>query len=119
MLVKAASLIAAIVLVLGTGLIFAAHFAMTQNKTAGMVSLLFATVMAVFGLVASTLSNDQMKRELGRAADAARKLSQGELCGGSGSGELSGRLRTSVSPFKLPPRYERCGASVAGNKYFC
>ena len=136
LLVKAASLIAAILLMLGTGLVFAAHFAITQNKTAGLVSLFFATVMAVFGLFASTLSNNQMKREMGRAADAAHKLSQGELYGGNGSSdltvqaevgpkitgaiadafnsmthnlrsltlvELSGRLRSSVSPFKLPP----------------
>lgn len=92
-MVKAASIIAAVLLVLGTGLIFAAHFDWTENKTAALVTLLFAAGIAVFALITSTISNNQMKRELTRAAETAHRLSQGELYDGNGNGELMDSLK--------------------------
>ncbi len=93
LMVKAASITAAILLVLGTALIFASHFDWTENKGTALVTLLFAVLIAVFSLITSILSNDLMKRELAHAADAVHKLSQGELYDGNHKGELMESLK--------------------------
>ncbi len=98
LMVKASSLTAAILLLLGTGLVFAAQFGMTQSKIAGLATLLFAALIAVFALYASYRSNSRLKREMDLAADAAYKLSKGQLYCGKSSSELMDSLK-SVSEY--------------------
>lgn len=74
---KLFSLLAIIFLVVGVGLVGAAYFGFTENKLAGVLTIFFATVMAVFALVETNLTNLKVKRELKEATEVAHQIAQG------------------------------------------
>ena len=79
LLIKLTSFFAAIFLLIGAGLIYAAHSGMTTNKIAGVVTMSLAVVLSVFSLAAVNFANIKLKGELADAFEVANQLSQGKL----------------------------------------
>jgi twitching motility protein PilJ len=78
LLTKLFSALAVIFLLLGAALIGAAHFGLTTNRTAGVLTIFFAVVLAVFSLVITNLSNAKLRAEMREATEIARQISLGE-----------------------------------------
>ena len=113
LIVKVSSLVAAVLLLLGTGFLFAAHFGFTQNKPSVLAVLFVATAFTLFALLAANRSNARIKNEMDHAADIAHRLSQGELFDGEGDNELMDSLRN-VSGY-LKDKSAVAGRIAAGN----
>lgn len=73
------SLLAVLFLLLGGGLVVAAHTGFTQNKLAGVLTTAFAVVMAVFSLLTLNYSNVKLNRRIREATEIAHQMSNGEL----------------------------------------
>jgi twitching motility protein PilJ len=76
---KLSSMLAVILLGLGTALAAASYFGWTENKLAGLVTMLFAAVTAAFALAAVNLTNLKLGRRLEAATEIAHQLSNGEI----------------------------------------
>jgi methyl-accepting chemotaxis protein len=85
---------ACLLLVAGTTLVCAAYFDLTESELAGVVTALFAAVVAIFALVASQFENARLVRRQKAAAEAANLLSQGVLLEEDSDCELLNSLRT-------------------------
>ncbi len=79
LLIKIFSFSAAFFLLLGAGLIGAAHFGLMENKIDGVLTVFFATVLTIFALAALNFSNYKMSREIKEAVEIAHHLAQGEF----------------------------------------
>lgn len=79
LIIKVSSAIAAILLVLATGLILAAYFQIIENSTAGVITTIFATVLGIFSLFAVNYSHTHLANGTQAATEVAHRLSQGEL----------------------------------------
>jgi twitching motility protein PilJ len=79
LLIKIFSFLAVIFLLLGASLVAAAHFGLTENKIAGVLTVSFAAVLAIFALVVLNFSNFKLSRELKEAGEIAHHLAQGEF----------------------------------------
>lgn len=79
MLTKFASLLAVILLFLGAGLSLAFHNGWTTNALAGVLTVSFAAVLAIFSLVALSFSNFKLVGQLVVVNETAHQIAQGEL----------------------------------------
>lgn len=93
LVLRASSLFAVFLLGLGTLLVFATYLGITDNAAAGAITVLFATLLAAFSLVAVNFAHRRLKQEQARAAEVAHRLSQGELFDGDASTELLDSLK--------------------------
>jgi twitching motility protein PilJ len=98
LIVKAASAIACLMLMIGILLILASYTGMTANKLAGDVTIICAFFIAIIALITANLENAKLKREAGRALDAAHELSQGVPFDSNEGGALLESLK-SVSEY--------------------
>ena len=78
LLTKLFSFLAIIFLLLAAGLSYASYSGMTENKLPGMLTVLFATAIAVFAIVAINFINLKADKELKEAAEIANSLANGE-----------------------------------------
>ncbi len=78
-LTKLSSLLAVILLLLGAGLSLASHNGWTENALAGVITVLFASILAVFSLVALNFSNLRLSNQLEIVNETAHQIAQGEL----------------------------------------
>ena len=78
LLTRLFSFLAIIFLLLGAGLVSAAHFGLTNNKIAGVITVCFAAVSAIFAIIALNFSNFKISREIKEAGEIAHHLAQGE-----------------------------------------
>ena len=76
---KFASFLAIILLLLGAGLTASFYLGWTANHLAGVLTVVFAVILAVFSLVAVNFSNLRLIRETILATEAAHQIAQGEL----------------------------------------
>lgn len=93
LIVHGLSLIAAILLLLGTGLVTTSYSGLSNKMAIGILTLVFGVCAAVFSLVVSNYLGFIMSRELGKASDIANEIAQGRLPREFGPGELSNSLR--------------------------
>jgi twitching motility protein PilJ len=78
LVIKLLSLLAAVSLFLGAGLVAAAYFGFAEDNGAGTFAVVGAAVLAIVALIASNISNMNLRRDFRDAAEVARQLSQGE-----------------------------------------
>lgn len=78
-LIKIASLLAMIILLLGAGLSYASNFGLTQNKGASVLIVFCAAALAIFALAAVSFDNYKLENQLKSAARIAGHLAVGEL----------------------------------------
>ena len=93
LLMKLFSALAVIFLLLGAILIGAAHFGLTANRTAGVLTIFFAVVLAIFSLVITNFSNVKLRGQLKEATGIARQISLGERFEEETASELLDSLR--------------------------
>lgn len=93
LITKLFSVLAVIFLVLSAALVGAAHVGLTTNRTAGVLTVFFAAVLAVFSLITINFANFKLRRELKEATRVARQISLGEDFDGETNGELLDSLR--------------------------
>ena len=79
LLIRIFSFLAIIFLILGAGLVGAAHFGLTANKIAGLLTVSFAVVLAISAIAALNFSNFKMSSEIKQAGEIAHHLAQGEF----------------------------------------
>ena len=79
LLIKIFSLLAIIFLILGASLVGASYFGLTENRIAGVLTVFFASVLAISAVAALTFSNFKMSREIKEAGEIAHHLAQGEF----------------------------------------
>ncbi len=94
-IIKFASGFSVIFLLLGTSLMIAGYFDLAESDFAGVVTIFFAVILAVFSLVSVNISNFKLSREIKTATEIAHQLSQGELLEDDfeGGSELSDSLK--------------------------
>ncbi len=95
LIIKSASGFAVIFLLLGTSLMIAGYFNWAESDLVGIVTVIFAVVLAVFSLVSVNISGIKLSRELQAATEIAHQLSQGEMLEDDfeSSGELFDSLK--------------------------
>ncbi|HEX8637034.1 MAG TPA: methyl-accepting chemotaxis protein [Pyrinomonadaceae bacterium] len=93
LLTKLFSVLSAIFLFLGAALIGAAHFGLTANRAAGVLTIFFAVVMAVFSLLITNFANVKLRSQLKEATEIARQISLGERFEEETASELLDALR--------------------------
>ncbi len=76
---KLSSLLAAVLIVLSTVLVTAAYFGLTENKLAGVVTMIFAAVTAVFSLAVINFANFKSNQQIKTATEIVHHLSNGEI----------------------------------------
>jgi twitching motility protein PilJ len=79
LLIRLFSFLAALFLLLGSGLVIASYFGFTENKLAGIFTTVFATVMAIFSLLALNFFYLKLNRQIKDATEIAHQISNGEL----------------------------------------
>src|SRR5678815_2141558 len=92
LILKLSSAAAALFLLCAAALLFAANFGLTQNHTAGLSTLVFAVVIALFSLLAVNMSHSHLTREIETNDDAAHRLSLGQLLGDADASRVMGSL---------------------------
>ena len=93
LITKLFSLLAIIFLLLGAALVGAAYFDLTGNKAAGILTIFFAVILAVFSLVMTNYSNIKLHGEIKTAMEIAHQISLGETFEEENGGELLDSLR--------------------------
>ena len=93
LVMRASSVAAVFLLGIGTLLVFATYLEITDKAGAGAITILFATVLAVFSLIAVNFAHRRLRQQTNKAIDAAHRLSQGELYEGEAGSELLDSLR--------------------------
>ncbi|MCU1289393.1 MAG: methyl-accepting chemotaxis sensory transducer [Acidobacteria bacterium] len=78
LITKLFSLLAVFFLLLGAGLVAAAYFDFTNNEAAGVLTVSFAAVLAIFSLLMANYSNIRLAAEIREAAEIAHQISLGE-----------------------------------------
>lgn len=79
LIIKFASFLAIIFLLLGGALSYASHFGAMQNNAAVVLTVFFAVGLAVFSLVAVNFAYFKLESELQSATEIANQLAGGEL----------------------------------------
>ncbi len=79
LIVKIASLLAVLFLLLGAVLSYAAQFGALQNPAAVVAAVVFATVLATGALIVLNFNNYRLERELTEAAEIAGQLADGAM----------------------------------------
>lgn len=93
LMTKLFSVLAVIFLLLGAALVGAAHFGLTANRTAGVLTVFFAVVLTVFSLLTTNFSNIKLRGQLKEATEIARSISLGERFDAETTSELLDSLR--------------------------
>ena len=93
LVVKAASAMACFMLAAGVLLLLVSYGGIIENKLAGNVAVVFASLFAIFALVVANLENSRLKREQTDAVHAAHELSQGMPFEGAAESELLDSLK--------------------------
>lgn len=93
LITKLLSLLAAVSLILGAGLVAAPHFGLAESDMVGVVAVAGAAALAIISLVAANLSNIRLRRQFKEAAEVARLVSQGEIYEEDGNNDLLESLR--------------------------
>ncbi len=98
LILRAASIVACVLLLLSVSLILAAHAGLTTNTPPGIITLVFGGASAIFALATLNLSHAGLRREIREAVDAAHRISQGEQFDETADNELLESLK-SVSAY--------------------
>lgn len=92
LLIKASSILAAVLLLLSSTLVASAYFGYTDDLASGVLTLVFALAVAMFSLAAVNLTNVRYRRDITSSIEIAHRLSQGERIDDSADTELQGSL---------------------------
>lgn len=76
---KLSSLLAGVLLILSTVLVAASYFGLTENKLAGVATMIFAAVTAIFALAVTNFFNFKSNLQTKTATEIAHHLSNGEI----------------------------------------
>ena len=79
LIIKIASFLATVFLLLAGALSYASHFGSLQNNVAVVLTVFFAVGLTIFTLAAVNFSNFRLERELKTAAEIANQIAGGEL----------------------------------------
>jgi twitching motility protein PilJ len=79
LLTKLFSFLAIVFLLLAAGLSYASYSGMTDNKLAGMLTIIFAAGLGIFAIVAVNLINLKADKEIKEASEIANGLSNGKF----------------------------------------
>ncbi|HLA96672.1 MAG TPA: methyl-accepting chemotaxis protein [Pyrinomonadaceae bacterium] len=93
LIIKAASILACVLLLLSVALVLAAHIGYSKDLSPGVITLVFAAGTAVFAIVAANLSNSRQRHEIKDAIELADRLSHGESFDDQGESELFDSLK--------------------------
>lgn len=92
LLIKASSILAAVLLLLSSTLVASAYFGYTDDLASGVLTLVFGLAVAMFSLAAVNLTNIRYRRDITSSIEIAHRLSQGERIDDSADTELQGSL---------------------------
>lgn len=93
LLIKVASILACVLLLLSLVLVLSAHFGYTADLNPGVITLVFATGCGIFAIVTASLSNSRQRSEILGAIEQSHRLSQGEYFDDQPDSELSDALK--------------------------
>src|SRR3712207_3876121 len=93
LILRAASILAGVSLLLSIALVGASQLGYTENHAAGMVTLVFAAALAIASIVLVNLAHSRQAAEITAATDAAHRMAQGERFEERAETELMGSLR--------------------------
>lgn len=93
LVVKAASAMACFMLVAGILLLLVSYAGIMENKIAGDITIVSASVFAIIALVFANLENSRLKNEQTQAVEAVHELSQGIPFDGIADCELLDSLK--------------------------
>ncbi len=79
LIIRIASFLAALFLLLGASLTYASHFGLTQNNAAIVLTVFSAAVLGIFALAAVNFNNFRLEREINDATEIAGRIADGEL----------------------------------------
>jgi twitching motility protein PilJ len=94
LLLRAASILAGVSLLLSVALIGAYQLGYTDNKAAGIVTLLFAAGLSIATIILINLAHSRQTSEIAAATDIAHRMAHGERFEGHADTELIGSLRS-------------------------
>lgn len=92
LILKLSSAASALLLLLAGAFVFASSFGFTENRTAGLSTLVFAVIISLISLAAVNLSHARLQRYIELTDDAVHRLSQGLLLGDSDASNNLGSL---------------------------
>ncbi len=90
---KLFSLVAIVFLFLGAILVGAAYFGLTENKSAGVITMFFGVLLAFCAIVEANFSKIKLHREMKEASEIAHQISLGENFDEEGGNELIDSLK--------------------------
>ena len=93
LILRAASILACVSLLLTIALVGASQLGYTDNHTAGLVTLVFAAALAIATIVLVNLAHSRQTAEMIFAIDAAHRMSQGERFTELADTEMLGSLK--------------------------
>jgi len=93
LILRAASILACVSLLLTVALVGASQLGYTDNHTAGLVTLVFAAALAIATIVLVNLAHSRQTAEMIFAIDAAHRMAQGERFTERADTEMLGSLK--------------------------
>ena len=93
LLVKIASPTAVVFLLIGTVLVFGSYLGLAANALGGLLTMLSAVALAIFSLIALSVNNFKLEREVGEATEIARQIAVGEAFEDNDKSDLQIALR--------------------------
>jgi methyl-accepting chemotaxis protein len=93
LILRSASILAGVSLLLSVALVAASNLGYTENHAAGMVTLVFAAVLAIAVILLVNLGHSRQAVEITAATDAAHRMAQGERFEDRADTELLGSLK--------------------------
>lgn len=93
LVLRAASLLAGVSLLLAVVLVAASQLGYTENQTAGTVTLVFAAAVSIAAIVMVNLAHSRQAQDIDATIDAAHRMAQGERFDGRADTELLGSLK--------------------------
>lgn len=93
LITKLFSLLAIVFLFIGAILVGAAYFGLTENKTAGVLTVFFGVFLAICSLIETNFSNLKLRRDIKEAAEIAHQISLGEKFDDESGSELFDSLK--------------------------
>ena len=92
-MLRAASILAGVSLLLAVALVAAAQLGYSANHTAGLVTLVFSAGLAIMSIVLVNLAHSRQAAEITAATDAAHRMAQGERFDDRAETELMGSMK--------------------------
>ena len=93
LITKLFSLLAIVFIFIGAILVGAAYFGLTENKTAGVLTVFFGVFLAICSLIETNFSNLKLRRDIKEAAEIAHQISLGEKFDDESGSELFDSLK--------------------------